>query len=69
MLPNTYLQQMKNGYLFTEIVNRTKAYQDKHPQAKIIRLGVGDVTRPIPAPIIEAMHHAVEDHEGCQLHG
>lgn len=58
---NTNLQQMKDGYLFTEIVNRTKAYQTEHPEAAILRLGVGDITRPLPAPIVEAMHRAVEE--------
>ena len=58
---NTHLQQMKGGYLFTEIVNRTKAYQAEHPDTRILRLGVGDVTRPLPAPIVEAMHRAVNE--------
>lgn len=58
---NTHLQQMKGGYLFTEIVNRTKAYQAEHPDTRILRLGVGDVTRPLPAPIVEAMHRAVDE--------
>ena len=58
---NTHLQQMKDGYLFTEIINRTKAYQTEHPDAKVLRLGVGDITRPLPQPIVEAMHRAVEE--------
>ena len=52
---------MKDGYLFTEIINRTKAYQTAHPEANILRLGVGDITRPLPTPIVEAMHKAVEE--------
>ncbi len=58
---NTDLQQLKGSYLFTEIVNRTKAYQTAHPEARILRLGVGDVTRPLPKPIIDAMHNAVDE--------
>ena len=58
---NTHLQQMKDGYLFTEIINRTQAYQSAHPEAKILRLGVGDITRPLPGPIVQAMHKAVEE--------
>ncbi|MBO4690849.1 MAG: LL-diaminopimelate aminotransferase [Paludibacteraceae bacterium] len=58
---NTDLQQLKGSYLFTEIVNRTKAYQNAHPDAQILRLGVGDVTRPLPKPIIDAMHNAVNE--------
>ena len=64
MQVNTNLQQMKGGYLFTEIINRTKAYQTVHPEAPILRLGVGDITRPLPAPIVQAMHQAVEE-MGC----
>ena len=58
---NTHLQQMKDGYLFTEIINRTKAYQTEHPDTKVLRLGVGDITRPLPQPIVEAMHRAGEE--------
>lgn len=58
---NTHLQQMKDGYLFTEIINRTKAYQTEHPDTKVLCLGVGDITRPLPQPIVEAMHRAVEE--------
>jgi len=58
---NTDLEQLKGSYLFTEIVHRTEAYQTSHPEAKILRLGVGDVTRPLPLPIIDAMHRAVEE--------
>ena len=58
---NTYFQQLPENYLFKEIVLRTKAYKEAHQEAKILRLGVGDVTRPIPQPIIDAMHRAVEE--------
>ena len=58
---NTHLQQLKGSYLFTEIVNRTQAYKAAHPEADILRLGVGDVTRPLPLPIADAMHRAVEE--------
>ena len=61
MFVNTHLQQLKGSYLFTEIVNRTQAYKEAHPSAKILRLGVGDITRPLPLPIIDAMHRAVEE--------
>ena len=61
MTINTNLQQLKGSYLFTEIVNRTQAYQNAHPDAQILRLGVGDVTRPLPKAIIDAMHGAVDE--------
>lgn len=61
MTINTHLQQLKGSYLFTEIVNRTQAYKTVHPDAHILRLGVGDVTRPLPTAIIDAMHRAVDE--------
>lgn len=58
---NTNLQQLKGNYLFTEIVRRTQAYKTAHPDAQVLRLGVGDVTRPLPQPIVDAMHRAVDE--------
>ena len=61
MFINTHLQQLRGHYLFTEIANRTKAYQQTHPEAHVLRLGIGDVTLPLPSVIIEAMHRAVAE--------
>lgn len=61
MLINTHLQQLKSNYLFTEIANRTQAYQQAHPQVQVLRLGIGDVTLPLPQAISEAMHRAVDE--------
>ena len=61
MFINTHLQQLRGHYLFTEIANRTKAYQQAHPDAHVLRLGIGDVTLPLPSVIIEAMHRAVDE--------
>ena len=61
MRVNTHLQQLKGNYLFTEIANRTQAYQQAHPEAKVLRLGIGDVTLPLPHVIIDAMHRAVDE--------
>ncbi len=58
---NTNFQQLKNNYLFTEIVNRGNAYQQAHPNAQLIKLGVGDVTLPLPQVVVDAMHNAVEE--------
>ena len=58
---NTHFQQLPDNYLFKDIALRVKAYKDAHPEAKILRLGVGDVTRPLPLPIVDAMHRAVEE--------
>ena len=61
MKPNTFFRNLPDNYLFTDIVHRTNAYMQAHPQAQLLRLGVGDVTRPLPQPIVDAMHRAVEE--------
>ena len=61
MQVNTHLQQLKGNYLFTEIANRTQAYQQAHPEANVLRLGIGDVTLPLSPVILEAMHRAVDE--------
>ena len=53
--------KIQASYLFTEIAHRVKAYQEKNPEAKIIRLGIGDVTEPLAPAVLEAMHKAVDD--------
>lgn len=53
--------KLKAGYLFPEIGRRVKAFCDQNPQADVIRLGIGDVTEPLPAAIREAMHAAVDE--------
>ncbi|MEZ6060413.1 MAG: LL-diaminopimelate aminotransferase [Planctomycetaceae bacterium] len=53
--------KLKAGYLFPEIARRVKAFSEAHPDAQIIRLGIGDVTEPLPAAVIDAMHSAVDD--------
>ncbi len=57
---HNYLK-LKAGYLFPEIGRRVKAFADTNPQAKIIRMGIGDVTEPLPQACIDAMHKAVDD--------
>lgn len=53
--------KMPGSYLFSEIARRVKDYSQANPESKIIRLGIGDVTRPICPTIIEAMHKAVDE--------
>ena len=57
---DNYLK-LKAGYLFPEIGRRVKAFAAAHPDANIIRMGIGDVTEPLPAACVEAMHRAVDD--------
>src|SRR5206468_11273641 len=53
--------KLKAGNLFPEIGRRVTAFAKEHPQAKIIRMGIGDVTEPLPAAAREAMHKAIDD--------
>jgi LL-diaminopimelate aminotransferase len=57
---NNYLK-LKAGYLFPEIARRVNAFAQANPDAPIIRLGIGDVTEPLPVACRAAMTQAVED--------
>ncbi|MCC7407324.1 MAG: LL-diaminopimelate aminotransferase [Phycisphaeraceae bacterium] len=58
---NDHFLKLKAGYLFPEISRRVAAFAKDNPQAKIIRLGIGDVTEPLAPAVIAAMHQAVDD--------
>ena len=58
---NDYFTRLPGSYLFAEIARRVKAYSAAHPDADIIRLGIGDVTRPLAPAVIEAMHKGVSE--------
>jgi len=58
---NENFLKLQAGYLFPEISRRVRAYKAKNPDAKIISLGIGDVTQPLPPAIIEAMYRAVDE--------
>ena len=57
---DNYLK-LKAGYLFPEIGRRVRAFAAANPQAKVIRLGIGDVTQPLTPAILKAFHAAVDD--------
>ena len=57
---DNYLK-LKAGYLFPEINRRVKAFAAGNPSAKIIRMGIGDVTEPLPPACVEAMHRALDE--------
>jgi LL-diaminopimelate aminotransferase len=63
-LVNENYLKLKAGYLFPEIGRRVRAFTEVNPEAKVIRLGIGDVTRPLPPAVIKAFHEAVEDLAG-----
>lgn len=52
---------LQGNYLFSEVGKRAAAFQKAHPEADIIRMGIGDVTRPLVPAVIEAMHAAVDE--------
>ena len=58
---NQNFLKLPGSYLFSEIARRLAAYTAEHPEAKMIRLGIGDVTRPLAPAVIEAMHKAVDE--------
>ncbi len=53
--------KLQSSYLFVEIANRVAAYQKENPEAEIIKLGIGDVTRALPPACIQAFQKGVED--------
>ena len=52
---------LQDSYLFATVGRKTAEYRAKHPDKEIIRLSIGDVTRPLVPAVIEAMHRAVDD--------
>ncbi len=58
---NENFLNMAESYLFSEINHRVDSYTAQHPDKKVIRLGIGDVTLPLGSVIIDALHRAVDD--------
>lgn len=58
---NPHYFDLSANYLFQDIAKKIKAFKEKTPDADIISLGIGDVTQPIPAACVEAMHKAVDE--------
>ena len=53
--------RLRGSYLFSDIARKVREYESKGPALPIIRLGIGDVTRPIAPSIINALHSAVDE--------
>lgn len=53
--------KLPGSYLFSTVGKKVKAYSEAHPDKKVIRLGIGDVTQPLVPAIIKAMHEAVDE--------
>ena len=53
--------QLQGSYLFSTIAKKVNEYTDAHPEKKIIRLGIGDVTRPLTGSVISSLHKSVDE--------
>lgn len=60
-LINEHFLKLQNNYLFSDIAKKVNSFKVTHPKAKIIRMGIGDVTRPLAPAVVEAMHKAVDE--------
>ena len=70
MIPNINYSQLKDSYLFYHIAQKTGAYLEEHPGARLYRMGIGDVSRPLCGAVIRALHEAVEDQaRAATFHG
>jgi LL-diaminopimelate aminotransferase len=62
---NENFLELQDSYLFSTIAKKVAKFQEENPDKKVIKLGIGDVTRPIVPAVVEAMKKAV-DEEGKQ---
>lgn len=58
---NTNYANLKNNYLFSTVAEKVRVYSEAHPQADIIKLGIGDVTKPLAKTVIQALHDSVDE--------
>ena len=58
---NTHFLDVKETYLFSDIAKRVKKFQQENPDREIIRMGIGDVTLPLPQSVTSAMEEAVKE--------
>jgi LL-diaminopimelate aminotransferase len=58
---NEHYRKLRSGYLFPEISHRVRAFERAHPEARIVRLGIGDVTLPLAPAVVRAVQLAVEE--------
>jgi len=58
---NENYRKLQSSYLFSEIGKRVAAFQEDNPAMDVIKLGIGDVTRPLPEACIRAFHEGVDD--------
>src|SRR5471030_305633 len=58
---NEHFSKLKASYLFADIARRVNAFTTAHPDQPVIRLGIGDVTEPLPPVCIAALHAATDE--------
>lgn len=58
---NHHYEELEESYLFAGIADRIRRYSAAHPQQRILRLGIGDVSQPLTESVIQALHEAVDD--------
>lgn len=58
---NENYAKLPGSYLFSDIAHRTAAFAEMHPEMKLIKMGIGDVTQPLAPAVIEALHEGVDD--------
>ena len=58
---NDHYLELKSSYLFSDIAKRVQAFAQANPGARLIRLGIGDVTRPLPPAVVKALHDATDE--------
>lgn len=58
---NENYRKLQASYLFSDIAKRVNSFQQAHPDRRIIKLGIGDVTRALPSACISAFHRAVDE--------
>ena len=70
LTPNIHYGELKESYLFHHIAQKTRAYLEAHPGARLYRMGIGDVSLPLAPAVIRALHGAVDDQaEQATFHG
>ena len=58
---NDNFLKIESSYLFSTVAKKQREYQAAHPEADVIRLSIGDVTKPLVPAVIDAMHKAVDE--------
>lgn len=58
---NQNFAKLHQSYLFSDIAHKVDAYAAAHPDKKVIRMGIGDVTLPLPRPVVDALHAAADE--------